>query len=69
LFLSADFLALFIFPLFLSTLERKGEKINDARSSAKKNRSIVWFYSELCEHSSEWNIIAKQCIIKIIIKN
>ena len=39
LFFLAEFHARFIFPLFLSTFERKGGKVNRARSSAKKNRS------------------------------
>jgi len=31
----------FIFPLFLSTLERKGNKINDTRSSIEKNEFMI----------------------------
>jgi hypothetical protein len=39
LFFLTEFLAQFIFYLFLPMLEKKGGKVNRARSSTKKNRS------------------------------
>lgn len=43
LFLSAELVAPFIFPPFLSNVKRKKEKINAARSLAKKNKSTVTY--------------------------
>lgn len=44
LFFSAE-LAPFIFPLFLSALDKKGRKINGARSSAKKTDQISQYFA------------------------
>ena len=42
IFFLAKVLACFIFLSFLSTLERKREKMNSARSSVKKKRPIIF---------------------------
>jgi len=41
LFFLAEFLAQFIFSLFLFNVEKKGRKTKNARTLAKKNRSII----------------------------
>lgn len=55
-FFSAKLFALFIFPLFLSNIREKREKINNAKNLAEKNRSklALWkkYYLDVIDLTS-----------------